>query len=491
MDSEFYIGTAEEFVSIADTIRLKSGKTDELIWPNGFKDEINKLTGHADGVRFYDYDGTIVYQYTPNHFAELEAMPDNPTHEGLISQGWNWTLTQAKEYVAQYGSLDIGQMYLTDDNKTRLYIEITSTARMEVPLYWYQSKTEGVEIDWGDGDPLEAYIDAGSKNTTHTYRRPGSYIITLSALDGTYKLGTGSSGMILGNNTGYLHMLKKVELGSGVTISSYAFRNCVNLKSITLPNSITQIETYSFESCRSLKHITIPSGCTNIASYAFHYCTDLESVSFPYGLTTISTNVFQYCYALQGICIPDTVTTISSYASNGCNSIIKLVIPQSVTSIGSFAFYMCNSLREVELYNKNAVGQQAFQSCASLRKVVIHDSCSSLGLSAFSTCYVLEEVSIGNGVTAIGNGCFGTCSSLISLTIPASVTSIGASMFSNDYALSELHLKGTTPPTIGSLTFSTAPADIAIYVPAEAVDTYKAAQYWSARADYIQAESST
>ena len=34
-------------------------------------------------VKFYDYDGTIVYSYTPEEFAALESLPDNPTHEGL------------------------------------------------------------------------------------------------------------------------------------------------------------------------------------------------------------------------------------------------------------------------------------------------------------------------------------------------------------------------------------------------------------------------
>lgn len=62
-------------------------------------------------VDFLDYDGTIVYSYTATEFANLTALPANPTHDGLISQGWNWTLADAKAYVASYGFLDIGQLY--------------------------------------------------------------------------------------------------------------------------------------------------------------------------------------------------------------------------------------------------------------------------------------------------------------------------------------------------------------------------------------------
>lgn len=75
-------------------------------------------------VNFYDYDGTCRYSYTAAEFAELTAMPANPTHTGLTAQGWNWSLSDAKTYVASYGKLNIGQIYITSDGKTRLYIRL-------------------------------------------------------------------------------------------------------------------------------------------------------------------------------------------------------------------------------------------------------------------------------------------------------------------------------------------------------------------------------
>ena len=44
-----------------------------------------------------------------------------------------------------------------------------------------------------------------------------------------------------------------------------------------------------------------------------------------------------------------------------------------------------------------------------------------------------------------------------------------------------------TPPTIANSTITGLKADCIIYVPAASVDAYKAKQYWSARAAYIQA----
>ena len=76
----------------------------------------------SDAVRFFDYDGTILYSYSASDFAALTAMPSNPTHTGLTSQGWNWTLADAKAQVTAMGSCDIGQMYVTSDGK-RIFVQ--------------------------------------------------------------------------------------------------------------------------------------------------------------------------------------------------------------------------------------------------------------------------------------------------------------------------------------------------------------------------------
>lgn len=75
-------------------------------------------------VNFYDYDGTCVAAYSAADFASLDALPSNPSHDGLTAQGWNWTLADAKSYVASYGFLDIGQNYVTSDGKTRIYVQL-------------------------------------------------------------------------------------------------------------------------------------------------------------------------------------------------------------------------------------------------------------------------------------------------------------------------------------------------------------------------------
>ena len=63
-----------------------------------------KVPSADDDVLFYDYDGTLVKSYSKDDFLALTAFPENPSHEGLTAQGWNWSFEGAKSYVTKYGS---------------------------------------------------------------------------------------------------------------------------------------------------------------------------------------------------------------------------------------------------------------------------------------------------------------------------------------------------------------------------------------------------
>lgn len=110
---------------------------------------------------------------------------------------------------------------------------------------------------------------------------------------------------------------------------------------------------------------------------------------------------------------------------------------------------------------------------------------TKIGDDTFRNCELLSSVTIPDTVTEIGGSAFNGCKSLETLTIPSSVTKIGSYVVSNSSKFQSMTLESTTPPTITSSTFSNIFPNF--YVPAEAVDTYKTAQYWSSRAAYIYA----
>ena len=93
------------------------------------------------------------------------------------------------------------------------------------------------------------------------------------------------------------------------------------------------------------------------------------------------------------------------------------------------------------------------------------------------------------GVTKIGSNAFAVCASLASVEIPSNITSIGRAAFSECISLASLTVLATTPPTLGVDAFDRVSSNLVIYVPAESVETYKAATNWSNYASKIQAIS--
>ena len=242
-------------------------------------------------VNFYDYDGTIVQSYSAAEFSELTEMPENPTHTGLTAQGWNWSLIDAKAYVASYGKLNIGQMYITDDGATRLHIRLED-GRLSPVLGLCPDGT--LTIDWGDGSPAETMTGTSTSTLVylpHTYSQAGEYTISITPTSGStfeFKRRNAVSSLLCKSNSdntnqrsAYLNAIINVNLGSGVTsIASSAFQNCYSLSSITIPNGVTSIGISAFQNCDSLSSITIPNTVTSIASSAFNNCYGLGYVKF-------------------------------------------------------------------------------------------------------------------------------------------------------------------------------------------------------------------
>ena len=275
-----------------------------------------------DDVTFIDYDGSILYSYSLEEAQALTDLPALPSHDGLVCQGWNWTLEDIKSLNRP---VTVGAMYITDDGATRLHIRIATVGRMTVPLYIGQTVANGVSIDWGDGSTTQTLSGTGNVNTSHTYAEPGDYIISLMPKDGcTLSFGNSSSsycviGSTENNGIVYSNMLQEVYVGKNViSIGISAFQNCSSLASITIPDGVTSIGIDNFNNCYSLASVTIPDGVASIANYAFQNCSSLASITIPNSVTSIGSNAFQICSSLASITIPAGVRSIGTYAFGSC-----------------------------------------------------------------------------------------------------------------------------------------------------------------------------
>lgn len=510
-----YIVTDTELTSIANSIRTKGGTNELLSFPEEFINAIENIsTGSssqggavtAKEVNFRDYDGTIIYSYTPTEFAALTAMPANPDHSGdaipLTSQGWNWSFADAQAYVAEYGQLEVGQMYATTDGKTHVLIHLAQ-GRTSPLLGVCPNGT--VDVDWGDGTAHDTLtgtsVTTVKWTSTHNYATPGDYDIKLTCT-GTmgfwgYNASNQYSDLLRystnadGRNQIYQNAIQAIYCADSVTsIVNYAFYNCCNLSTITIPSTVTGIGTSVFYNCYALSSITIPTNVKSISNSAFSNCYSLSNITIPNTVTSIGNGTFSSCYNLSSITISGNITSINANAFNSCQGLSSITIPNTVKSIGTNAFASCFALSTITISSGvKSIADSVFSNCYSLSSIIIPNTVTSIGSSVFYNCFSLSSITIPNTVTSIGTSAFAYCHKLSNITISNSVSRIGTSTFYECYGLAELHFLSATPPTVPNPNaFSNVPTDCKIFVPAGSLNTYTTATNYPSSSTYTYIE---
>lgn len=427
------------------------------------------ITNESKSVRFIDYDGSILYSYTPEEFAELSSLPSNPSHSGLVAQGWNWNLSDAKTYVAAYGFLDIGQMYTTTSGATE--IDIILEAPNLTP-YLTITLNKIVNVDWGDGSAVEIIGEKGMSFTPHQYSQAGSYTIKITGTDysfvgnssATYA-GVLSPTSALTKSSLYSSTITAIRLGEGATIDVAAFMYC-----------------------NQMQYITIPQGATSIQNVSFFRCSQLKTIIIPNTVTAIRSGSFSGCYALEKVCIPNSVTAIHSESFLNCKSIQKIALPKSITSIDFSAFAYCSSLESIVIPNTvTTIRYSVFSDCVSLQSAIVQVGGIPSGI--FANCHNLRQVTLSNSTQTIYDNAFSQCSSLQQIRIPSGVTTISSNAFANCYSLSAIHFLPTTPPTVSnSNAFSNLPANCIIYIPEGSLSAYTSATNYPSSSTYTYVE---
>ena len=112
---------------------------------------------------------------------------------------------------------------------------------------------------------------------------------------------------------------------TGITeLSGESLKGLVNLKTISLPDTISKIYYNSFKGCTSLTSVKLPSGLTYMGGGMFEGCSSLTSVEIPSGIAEINMGSFSDCTSLTSVTIPLSVTEIAMNAFENCSSLISI-----------------------------------------------------------------------------------------------------------------------------------------------------------------------
>ena len=225
-----------------------------------------------------------------------------------------------------------------------------------------------------------------------------------------------------------------------------AFKGCINLKQIELPETLTTIYTTAFDNCISLQKIDLKNvvniedggNWQNVGeSSPFYGCISLQEVIWP-NVTKVGIYAFKNCNKLALTILPTNLKTLGTGAFSGTLCNFKS-LPESVTLINGFPWANITGTQTYPLYNSYYISWGGYYTSSdSLTNTVINDiiintdgigniklkNLQKIGQSAFEGNINLKTIE-GCGST-IGSYAFKGCSSLIN--VKGTAGSIGTSI---------------------------------------------------------------
>ena len=265
----------------------------------------------------------------------------------------------------------------------------------------------------------------------------------------------------------------KIEGCDVTAIAAEAFKNCMSITKLVVPDSVTSIAVGALNNMVGLEELQVPFigisrdatafnavfgavfGYTTVVdnstdgsqteSTAFRYSTvgsnstatwQYSCYNYKYLFYHSSTQTSNYWYRFQSYYyyIPASLTTVtitdddnvSTAAFMNCNCLETINLNSDINVIENYACRNCSSLY---IFNSSdsvkTIGNYAFCNCNSLASFNNTNGLQSIGEHAFESCYALKNISLCQELKTIGQYAFQNCTSMTQLVIPERLDSIG------------------------------------------------------------------
>ena len=216
--------------------------------------------------------------------------------------------------------------------------------------------------------------------------------------------------------------IEELVIPEGVVTVGRAFGSCYNLKTISIPASVTSFNG-TLNGSRAFEKFIVAED--NPVYYCKNNC-----------LIDRTTKTIIAGWDASIIPSDGSVTAIGDYAFRDCESqyFTNLVIPDNITYIGKGAFSECDYLENIVLPQKlEYLGNFAFRDCRKLKSITLPEGITEIRTQMFMNCDNLESVTFLGKITSIESGAFESCDSLKTFTFPEGIKEI------KDYVLAYSH----------------------------------------------------
>ena len=162
-------------------------------------------------------------------------------------------------------------------------------------------------------------------------------------------------------------------------VGEKAFYEDLDIRSVSIPNTVTAIEEHAFQNCSYLSKVTFPTKLQYVGTCSFSG-TALQSVVLPNGTKELNQSAFSGCEKLTSVTISNTLKYIPKYGFSGCKNLTTINIPNSVSRIGFGAFWDCEKLTKVSIgsglndFDDQYAYGFPFSGCKALESITVNSS---------------------------------------------------------------------------------------------------------------------
>lgn len=295
--------------------------------------------------------------------------------------------------------------------------------------------------------------------------------------------------------------LENISFESGVeTVPFGIFKNCSELKSINIPDSIIKIGACSFMECTGLESIIGMNNVETIKALAFEGCKSLTTMPFLKSLKILESGAFANTESLKNFTVPKSLSKctmdysfvgfgmgskIGPFKNSGltsisfenettkipfglfseCNQLVDIHIPDSITSLKNCCFKGCVNLKRVTgMKNLTSISDLVFYNCGQLSDIPTLKNLKSVGAGAFAKTTALLDFKLDSNITSVNTffsiGGIGTGtvypfeeSGVTKVIVSNNVTKLPAKLFYSSANINQVHLNNTVVQ-IGESTFN-------------------------------------